>query len=62
MLLIIPMIQFTEVALWTNSGMGRDYKDVVTKQLEYTPKRKVEEENQDWTDATNVDKNWTHWK
>ena len=42
--------------------MGRDYEDVVTKQLKYTPKRKVGEGNQDWTDATNFYKNLTHLK
>ena len=56
------MVQFIEGALWTNSEMGSNYKDVVTKQLQHTPKQKVAEENQNWTDATNIDKNWTHSK
>ena len=42
--------------------MDSDEKDVVTKQLKFDPKQKGGEENQnleDWTDAANVDKNWT---
>ena len=35
--------------------MGSDDKDVVTKQLKRTQKGKAGEENQDWTDARNVD-------
>lgn len=57
------MVQFIEATLCTNRAMHSNEKEVVTKQLKYTPKQKGGEENQnleDWTNATNVDKNWTH--
>ena len=42
--------------------MDRDEKEFVTKNLKYASKREGGEENQnveDWTDATNFDKNWS---
>ena len=57
------MVQFIEATLCTNRAMHKNEKEVVTKHLKYSPKQTGGEENQnfeDWTDAANFDKNWTH--
>ena len=45
-MLIIHMVQFIEATLCTNRAMHSNEKEVVTKQLKYTPKQKGGEENQ----------------
>ena len=49
-MLITHVVQFIEATLCTNRAMHSNEKEVVTKQLKYTPKQKGGEENQNLED------------